>query len=105
MAHRVDLTARAVRDLRRLYQIIHAEHVAQARDRFAGLERVIVGLDEVPARGTPISENTSLHRVLYGRGRNVYRITYAIDESSQTVTVLHIRHGARDASERDADTD
>jgi mRNA-degrading endonuclease RelE of RelBE toxin-antitoxin system len=34
--------------------------------------------------------------LLYGRRRRRYRIIYAIDESNRTVTVLHIRHGARD---------
>jgi hypothetical protein len=39
----------------------------------------------------------SVRHLLYGRSRNVYRIIYAIDERGLAVTVLHIRHGARDA--------
>ncbi len=79
MAYRVELTERAERDLRRLYLTINATHSTQARTWFLGLE------------------DASLHHALYGRGRNVYRIIHAIDEPGQTVTVLHIRHGARGA--------
>ena len=34
-----------------------------------------------------------LRQLLYGKGRNVYRILYTVDED--TVVVLHIRHAAR----------
>lgn len=97
MAYRVDLTRRAARDLGHLYRTINAEDSAQAHAWFNGLERVILSLDENPARGSVIPEDASLRHLLYGRRRNVYRIIYAIDEHSRVVTVLHIRHGARDA--------
>ena len=103
MAYRVDLTARAERDLRHLYQTINARDSAQARAWFTGLERAILGLDEHPARHPAIPEDASLRHVLYGGRRNVYRVIYAIDEPNQTVTVLHIRHGARDAFVADND--
>ena len=97
MAYRVDLTDRAVRDLRRIYQTIDADDSTQARAWFVGLERAIFSLDKHPARSPVIAEDASLRHLLYGRRRNVYRIIYAIDEHSRVVTVLHIRHGARDA--------
>jgi len=97
MAFRVDLTERAARDLRHLYRIINAEHSAQARAWFNGLERVILSLDENPARGSVAPEDANLRHLFYGRRRNVYRIIYAINERSRVATVLHIRHGARDA--------
>lgn len=97
MAYRVDLTARAERDLRRLYQSINAAHSAQAKAWFAGLERAIFSLEEHPARNPPVPEDASLRHLLFGRGRNIYRIIYTTDEFGQIVTVLHIRHGARDA--------
>ena len=97
MAYRVDLTGRAVRDLRRLYRIINAQHSTQARTWFDGLETQILSLDEHPARNPTIPEDSRLRHLLYGRGRNVYRIIYTIDESSRMVSVLHIRHGSQDA--------
>jgi toxin ParE1/3/4 len=97
MAYGVDLTERAARDLRRIYLTINAKDAAQARAWFNGLEEAVLSLDEHPARGAPTPEDSNLRHLLYGRRRNRYRIIYAIDERNRIVTVLHIRHGARDA--------
>ena len=97
MAYRVDITERAERDLERLYFTIEADSSEQARVWFNGLERTVLSLDEHPARGAPIPEGGGLRHLLYGRKGRRYRVIYAIDEASSTVTVLHIRHGARDA--------
>jgi toxin ParE1/3/4 len=97
MAYRVDLTERAARDLRRIYLTINAEDTAQARVWFNGLEQAVLSLDENPARGAPTPEGADLRHLLYGRRRHCYRIIYAVDDASRVVTVLHIRHGARDA--------
>jgi toxin ParE1/3/4 len=97
MAYRVDLTERAARNLRRIYLTINAEDAAQARVWFNGLEKAVLSLDEHPARGAPTPEDSNLRHLLYGRRRHRYRIIYAIDEANRVVTVLHIRHSARDA--------
>lgn len=97
MAWRVELTDRARRDLTRLYETINAQNSVQAQTWFVGLERAILSLEENPARNPLIPENSTMRHLLYGRRRNVYRIIYAINESDKVVTVLHIRHGARDA--------
>jgi toxin ParE1/3/4 len=97
MAYRVDLTERAARNLRRIYLTINAEDAAQARAWFNGLEKAVLSLDEHPTRGAPTPEDGNLRHLLYGRRRHRYRIIYAIDEANRVVTVLHIRHGARDA--------
>jgi toxin ParE1/3/4 len=107
MAYSVDLTERAARDLRRIYLTINAEDAAEARAWFNGLEQAILGLDEHPARGASTPEDGNLRHLLYGRKRHRYRNIYAIDERNRIVTVLHIRHGARDAfvqEETDDDT-
>jgi plasmid stabilization system protein ParE len=96
MAYRVDITQRAECDLDRLYLTIEADSSEQARVWFNGLERTVLSLDEHPARGAPIPEGGALRHLLYGRKGHRYRIIYAIDDASSTVTVLHIRHGARD---------
>jgi toxin ParE1/3/4 len=97
MAYRVDLTDRAARDLRRIYLGINAEEAEQARRWFNGLEKAVLSLDENPARSAPIPEGGNLRHLLYGRRRHRYRVIYTIDERNRIVTVLHIRHGARDA--------
>jgi plasmid stabilization system protein ParE len=97
MAYRVDITERAEHDLERIYVTIEADSSEQARVWFNGLERAVLSLDEHPARGTPFLEDSELRHLLYGRKGHRYRIIYKIDEQSGIVTVLHIRHGARDA--------
>ncbi|WP_428484336.1 type II toxin-antitoxin system RelE/ParE family toxin [Rhodopila sp.] len=99
MAYRVDLTERAARNLRRIYLTISADDSAQARAWFN--EQAVLSLDEHSARGTPIPKNADLRHLLYGRKRHRYRIIHAVDERNSIVTVLHIRHGARDAFQKD----
>lgn len=95
--YRVELTRRAARDLRHLFGAINAASSALAHQWFNGLERTILSLDLNPTRGSVTAEDKSLRQLLYGRGRNVYRIIYSIDQDRKTVTIIHIRHGARDA--------
>ena len=97
MAYRVDLTVRAARNLRHIYRSIHAQHIGEARDWFNRLEQAILSLDEHPARGVAVPENHHLRQLLYGNKPHIYRVIYAVDERRSVVTVLHIRHGARDA--------
>lgn len=94
MPYRIELTDRAERDVRRLFEALDAQNSAHARTWLAGLERLILSLDERPGRGAAVREDPSLKQVLHGRGRNVYRIIYAINEPDRIVSVLHIRHGA-----------
>jgi len=101
MAYRVDITERGERDLERLYITIEANSSEQARVWFNGLERAVLGLDAYPARGAPIPEGGDLRHLLFGRKGRCYRIIYAIDEAERVVTVLHIRHGARDVYKPD----
>jgi toxin ParE1/3/4 len=95
MTYRVELTARAGRNLERIFQTINAADSLQAKAWFNGLETAIQSLAEHPARSPIIQEDSRLRHLLYGTGRTVYRIIYLIDEGRRTVTVLHIRHGAR----------
>jgi plasmid stabilization system protein ParE len=95
MAYRVELTARAGRNLRRIYRSIHADDSAQAHAWFNGLERAVLSLDEHPSRCPPTPEDATLRHLLYGAKPDTYRIIFRIDERSLAVAVLHIRHGAR----------
>jgi toxin ParE1/3/4 len=95
MTYRVELTARAVRDLRHIFLHIHADHSPQAAAWFNELEIVISNLDEHPERGPVTPEKKTLRHLLFGKKPNVYRIIYVVHERAQVVRVLHIRHGAR----------
>ena len=97
MAYRVELTTRAGRNLRRIYERIHGEDSRQAHAWFNGLETAILSLDQHPARGAVIPEDSNLRHLLHGTKPHIYRIIYVIDEHDGVVRVLHIRHGARDA--------
>jgi plasmid stabilization system protein ParE len=95
MTYRVELTARAARNLRQIFQRIHAEHSPQAAAWFNELEAVILTLDKYPERCPITPEKKTLRHLLFGKKPNVYRIIYAIDERARVVRVLHVRHGAR----------
>jgi toxin ParE1/3/4 len=97
MAYHVELMPRADRDLRDIYWRIHADDSPQAFAWFNGLEAMIYSLDKHPSRGAVTPESSKLRHLLYGAKPHVYRIIYAIDERNRKVSVLHIRHGARDS--------
>jgi plasmid stabilization system protein ParE len=101
--YRVDLTARAERDLNFLYDQIHAAESTAAERWFNGLEEAIYTLDRLPHRCplAPEGKRTgnSLRHLLYGRKPDVYRIIYAIDQPRRMVRILTIRHGAMAAAE------
>ncbi len=95
MAYRVELTARALRDLRQIFVRINAEHSPQAAAWFDELEIVISSLSEQPARGPITPEKKTLRHLLFGKKPHVYRIIYAVHERVRAVRILHVRHGAR----------
>jgi toxin ParE1/3/4 len=103
MAYHVELTARASRNLRRIYRSINAADSELARVWFNGLEAAVFSLDEHPTRCPMTPENRNLRHLLYGRKGHVYRIIFTIDEVRGVVTVLHIRHGSRRPLPREGD--
>jgi plasmid stabilization system protein ParE len=94
MTYRVEVTARAGRDLLRIYQFIRAQDSAQAAAWFNGIENLVLSLNQHPDRGSVTPENKKLRHLLYGNKPNVYRIVYRVDRRARRVQVLHIRHGA-----------
>jgi len=97
MVYTVNLSARAVRNIRSIYQFINAETSTAAAKWFYGLEEAVFSLGRHPHRGQAVAGHTSLRQILYGNKPHTYRIIYSIDDASNAVHVLHIRHGARDA--------
>jgi mRNA-degrading endonuclease RelE of RelBE toxin-antitoxin system len=97
MDYRVDITARAERDLESLYREVDAPRSEAARKWYGGLKRQILSLERLPSRCAVTPENKRLRHLLYGRKPHVYRVIYRIVEREKVVEVLHVRHGARKA--------
>jgi toxin ParE1/3/4 len=99
MTYRVEFTARASRDLEFLYEEKNAAESHAAARWFNGLEEAVYALASFPYRCpvAPEARKTKrkLWHLLYGKKPHVYRVIYDVDERQHTVSVLHIRHGAR----------
>jgi plasmid stabilization system protein ParE len=95
MAYRVNLTARAGRDLEQLFEDIHARDSGAALDWYDGLKEAILSLREQPQRCPVTPENNRLRHLLYGNKPHIYRVIYRVLQGPKRVDVLHIRHGAR----------
>jgi len=95
MPYHVELMKRAERDLKNIFEFIHAAESQVAAKWFNGLEETISGLATLPDRGMWTDYDPRLRYLLYGNEPHVYRILYRIDEKSRTVAIRHIRHGAR----------
>ena len=97
IAYRVELTERAILDLEAIYTEIDAENSPTASNWYNGLEEIVLSLDHLPDRGVRIEEDRKLRQLLYGNKPHIYRIIYSIDRSARRVSIIHIRHGARDS--------
>jgi len=100
MGYAVKLSHRAERDLHELFEFLDASNSAAARRWFNGLEKAIYSLERFPRRSPRAGEARKIRRplrnLLYGDRPDVYRVIYEIYDSTRTVLVLSVRHGARD---------
>jgi toxin ParE1/3/4 len=100
MGYAVKLSRRAERDLHELYLFLNASNSAAATRWFNGLETAIYSLERLPRRSPRTREGRKIRRplrhLLYGERPDVYRVIYEIDDSTRTVFILGVRHGARD---------
>jgi plasmid stabilization system protein ParE len=73
----------------------------RASEWYAGLLRAIDSLSSMPKRCPLARENeyfsNEIRQLLYGQGRNIYRIIFTVleEENIFTVRILHIRHAAQ----------
>jgi plasmid stabilization system protein ParE len=95
MAYLVKLIPRAKRDLRLLFEHIHASESAAARRWYRSLEQQILTLEKTPNRCPATAESKNLRHLLFGCKPHVYRVIYRVLEEKKQVDVIHIRHGAR----------
>ena len=99
MNYRIEISsiaeAEADKAFLRLSQI--SSH-AKASQWYSGLLDAIASLSQMPKRCPLARENEhfsqELRQLLYGRGRNSYRVIFTILEGQEisTVRILHIRH-------------
>lgn len=99
MAYRVEIARNAEAELEALYLWVVARAPQQGAKRFNGLERAVLSLDRLPKRCPVAPESINPDqpvRVLsYGRKPHVYRVFFTVNDTAQTVRVVHIRHPAR----------
>lgn len=98
MAYRVVIIPRAENDLRASHKYIRKAAPEATRKWLKKMRQIIGNLKKFPERGRIAPESAALdepiREVLYGRGnRGTYRILYSV--TSDTVFVLHVRHGSR----------
>ena len=112
MKYRIEISsiaeAEADRAFLRLSQIAAP---ATAKQWYAGLIQAIESLSQMPKRCSLARENPhfsqEIRQLVYGKGRNSYRILFTILEEQETPTVriLHIRHAAQQTLGEDSDND
>jgi plasmid stabilization system protein ParE len=82
----------------RLSQVISP---AKASQWYSGLLQAIESLSQMPKRCSLARENEyfsqEIRQLLYGRGRNSYRVLFTIVEGQDTsaIRILHIRHASQ----------
>lgn len=99
ITYRVELTARAIRDLEILYLEKNAAESCDAARWYNGLEQALYTLEKHPDRCPSAPEARKVKRplrhLLYGVKPHIYRVIFEADARKHTVWVLTIRHGAR----------
>jgi plasmid stabilization system protein ParE len=75
--------------------------LAKASQWYSGLLQAIESLSQMPQRCPLARENEyfsqEIRQLLYGRGRNSYRVLFTILERQDmsTIRILHIRHASQ----------
>ena len=95
----VKLLPRAQRDLEAIYNFIEGSSSVAAHRWFNGLADAIASLENSPERNPRTTENPELRHLLYGHNPHIYRVIYSVDKSRDQVSIIHVRHGARNAFE------
>jgi plasmid stabilization system protein ParE len=100
MKYRVEMSSTAEDEADRAFlKLSQLTSPNKASQWYSGLLRAMDSLSQMPQRCSLARENENfslaIHQLLYGKGRNLYRIIFTIIEGSEapTVRILHIRHG------------
>jgi hypothetical protein len=98
-AYRVGLADSAKVDADAIYKTIVAAATLRGAEWFEKLMDGLYTLENVPYRCPLAREAKKARReircLLFGKGRDIYRILCEVDEATRAVWILHSRHGAR----------
>ena len=100
MVFRVELAPRAYADLDAIADYITKRgSFESAQLWFNGIMDSIASLRAMPYRCPVVEESRALDRevrmLLHGRRNRSYKVYYLIDETDHAVSVVHVRHWAR----------
>lgn len=102
MKYRIEISSLAESEADQAFlQLAQATSPTQASQWYARLLQAIASLAQMPKRCPLARENQyfsqEIRQLLYGKGRNSYRILFTIleEEESATVRILHIRQATR----------
>lgn len=95
MEYHVELSHRALRDLAKIYDFVHAYDSEAGLSWFNELEEGIFGLGRYPERGVRAGKNNRRRILFFGSKPTIYKIIYEVDRKNRLVKIFHVRHGAR----------
>ncbi|MEA5619635.1 type II toxin-antitoxin system RelE/ParE family toxin [Cronbergia sp. UHCC 0137] len=102
MKYRIEISSTAEAEADKAFlQLSQITSPEKATQWYAGLLRLIESLSQMPKRCSLARENDyfsqEMRQIIYGKGRNAYRIIFTILEGKEvsTVRILHIRHAAQ----------
>jgi plasmid stabilization system protein ParE len=84
-----------------IFEYLYADASAAALAWFGKLAGATTSLSTPPLRNPAPPEDSTLRQLHFGTRPHVYRIIYDVDTAARTVSILHVRHGARDAFKSD----
>ena len=100
MEYRVELSDEADAELDAAYLFLLQKSPASALRWYLGAEAAIRSLSIFPrrcalARENAFYPNQEVRQLVYGTGRNAYRIVFIVFDDDAEVRILQFRHGAR----------
>ncbi|BCL36022.1 type II toxin-antitoxin system RelE/ParE family toxin [Nostoc sp. MS1] len=102
MKYRVEISSVAESEADKIFlQLSQVTSPEKASQWYVGLLQIIQSLSQMPKRCSLARENDyfsqEIRQILYGRGRNSYRIIFTIVDGQEisTVRLLHIRHASQ----------
>ncbi|NEP76496.1 type II toxin-antitoxin system RelE/ParE family toxin [Okeania sp. SIO2G5] len=112
MVYRIDIASVAQAEAEQAFLGLSQMMTPTAAKRwYVGLLKSIESLAYMPRRCSFARENQhfsqEIRQLLYGKGRNTYRVLFTVldDQDPVTVRILHIRHAAQQTLGEEPDVD
>ncbi|MEB3230128.1 MAG: type II toxin-antitoxin system RelE/ParE family toxin [Leptolyngbyaceae bacterium] len=112
MTYRIEIASVAESEADQAFlQLSQRTSPEYAKQWYGGLLKAIASLSKMPQRCPLARENPyfsqEIRQLLYGRGRNTYRILFTTLENNDfsTVRILHVRHASQQTIGEQLETD